>query len=91
ALTESGAIKLILEAISRDVWVTTPSKMIERLEEVRAIKGSFRYDRKYLEGKLVSPSPVKEVQVVVINPEGKESFIEMSLEASKPKEINLRV
>lgn len=91
ALTESGAMKLILEAIGRDIWLTTPSKMIGRLEEVRNIKGSFRYDRKYLEGRLTSPSPVREVQVVVIDPEGKESVIETSLEANKPREINLRI
>ncbi|MEM3619497.1 MAG: hypothetical protein QW634_04065, partial [Candidatus Korarchaeum sp.] len=68
-----------------------PSKMIGRLEEVHNIKGSFRYDRKYLEGRLTSPSPVREVQVVVIDPEGKESVIETSLEANKPREINLRI
>lgn len=89
--TESGAMKLILEAIGRDIWVTTPSKMIERLEEVHRIRGAFRYDRRYLEGKLMSPSPVKEVQVVVIDPEGKESVVETSLDANKPREISLRI
>lgn len=91
ALTEPGVMKLLLEAISTEVWLTTPSRMIERIEEVRSVKGSFRYDRKYLEGRLVSPSPVKELQVVVIDPDGKEYVIETSLEANKPREINLRI
>ncbi len=90
-LTEMETIRLIQEALSRDIWVTTPSKMIGRLEEVHAIRGSFRYDRKYLEGKLVSPLPTREVQVIVIDPDGKESVIETSLEANKPREIKIRV
>jgi len=91
APTELGVMRLLEEALTRDLWITTPSKMIERLEEVGAVRGSFRYDRKYLEGKLTSPSPVREVQIVVISPEGRESILDISLEANKPKEINLRV
>lgn len=91
ALTESSILSVLREAESRGVWVATPSKIIERYESICSVKGSFRYDRKYLEGKLVSQSPVKDVQLIVVNPEGRESVLEIELESNKPREINLRI
>jgi len=90
AMTELSVLTAINEASSREIWITTPSKMIDRLEGLYNVRGTFRYDRRYLEGKVTSQRQI-DVQILVIPPEGKETILEMSLEENKPHQINLRI
>ncbi|ACB06971.1 hypothetical protein [Candidatus Korarchaeum cryptofilum] len=90
AMTELSVLTAINEALKREIWITTPSKMIERLEGVYNVRGTFRYDRRYLEGKITSQTPL-DVQILVIPPDGKETVLELNLEENKPHQINLRI
>lgn len=91
ALTKQAILSIIREAESKGVWISTPSKILERLERIYAVRANFRYDRKYLEGKLIAQSPIKDFQIVAVNPEGRETVVEVELESNKGMEINLRI
>lgn len=90
AMTELSILAAINEASKREIWITTPSKMIERLEGLQSLRGTFRYDRRYLEGKITSQKQI-DVQLLVIPPDGKETVLDVSLEENKPHQINLRI
>ncbi len=91
ALNELSAISLARNAQERNIWVTTPVEMIERFKSVSEVKGVFRYDRKYLEGKITAYSNIKDLQLRIISPEGKDVFLKVDLEENRPKEINIPV
>ncbi len=91
ALNDLSAISLIRSAQERGIWVTTPTEIIERFRSVSEVKGLFRYDRRYLEGKMTSYSDVEDLQLRIISPEGKDMILKIDLEGNRPKEINVPV
>ncbi len=91
ALNDLSAISLVRNAQERGIWITTPVEMIERFKSVSEVKGVFRYDRKYLEGKMTAYSDIKDLQLRIISPEGKDIFLKVDLEGNRPKEVNVPV
>jgi len=91
ALDELSTLSLLRNAHERGIWVAPPSSLVERFRAVSDVKGSFRYDRKYLEGKIMPYSDVKDLQLTVINPEGRDSVMRVDLQAGKSHEIRIPV
>ena len=88
---ELPTMSLVRNAKEKGLWIVTPGKMIERFKSVAEVKGVFRYDRAYLEGKVVPYAGVKDLQLRVINPEGREVSLKVDLEANKTQEIRVPV
>ncbi len=91
ALNDLSAISLVRNAQEKGIWVTTPVEMLERFKSVSKVKGIFRYDRKYLEGKMTAYSNIKDLQLKIISPEGKDVLLKVDLERNRPKEISVPV
>ncbi len=91
ALDEISTLSLLRNARERGVWIAPPSSLVERFRAVSGVKGTFRYDRRYLEGKIIPYSDVKDLQLKIINPEGKDSFTRVDLVSGKPHEIRIPV
>ncbi len=91
AMDELSTLSLLRNAHERGIWIAPPSTLVERFKAVSDVKGTFRYDRKYLEGKIMPYGDVKDLQLRVINPEGKDSVMRVDLEAGKSHEIRIPV
>ena len=90
-LDELSTISLVRSAQEQGLWVTTPGAMIDRFRSIAEVKGVFRYDRKYLEGKMMPYADVKDLQVRIINPEGRDILLKLDLTENRSKEINVPV
>jgi len=90
-LDELSTISLVRSAQEQGLWVTTPGVMIDRFRSIAEVKGVFRYDRKYLEGKMMPYADVKDLQVRIINPEGRDILLKLDLTENRSKEINVPV
>ncbi len=90
-LDDLSTFSLIRAARERGLWVAPPTALLERYRAVSDVKGTFRYDRRYLEGKLMPYSQVKDLQLRIMNPEGRDSVIRVDLEDGRPHEIRIPV
>ena len=88
---EYAALSLNNRAQKAGLWVTTPDRMIKRFRAVSGVRGVFRYDRKYLEGKIVSAEDVKDLSLRVINPSGRDIYLKIDLVKDKSYEVNVPV